>query len=61
MIIILPSIAVGSVLHKGIIFLTLEAGMPAEGFRLISAVFFIFLFFIVKVSGVDFLRRLRWS
>ncbi len=61
MIFILPSIVLGAIVHKGVIYLTLEAGMPAESFRLISALFFVILFFLIKKTGIDFLKKLKWS
>ena len=59
--IILICIACGAIIHKGIIMLTLEAGMPAESFKFNSAFLFVMLFFVIRVSGTDFLRDLKWS
>jgi putative ABC transport system permease protein len=61
MVFILPCIVLGAIFHKLIIFFTLEIGMPAESFRLLSALFFVILFFLIKVSGKDFLKGLKWS
>lgn len=59
--IVVSSIILGAVIHKAVIFLTLEAGMPAEAFRLVSSFFFVVLFFAVRSTGINFLRGLKWS
>ena len=59
--VVLTCVVLGSVLHMTVIFFSLEAGMPAESFRLISALFFIALFYAIKTTGIDFLRGLKWS
>ena len=61
LVIILSSVIAGSILHKAVIFLTLEAGMPAEAFRLISAIVLVMVFFAVRSTSLDFLRKLKWN
>jgi putative ABC transport system permease protein len=51
----------GAILHKLIVFLALEAGMPAESFRLVTAVFLVGIFFLLKNSAMDFLKGLKWN
>lgn len=60
-IVIVLCIFGASILHKGITFLTLELGMPAESFRLVSAVVLLVAFFLVRASSVDFLKSLKWN
>lgn len=59
--IILVCIFAASILHKGVTFLTLEFGMPAESFRLISALVLVVTFFMVRASSIEFLKSLKWS
>ncbi|MCK5147299.1 hypothetical protein KAR48_11120 [bacterium] len=58
---ILPCVVFGAVLHKLVIFLTLEAGLPAESFRMLSTIFFVILFILLKSTGIDFLKGLKWT
>ncbi|KPA19722.1 Bacterial inner-membrane translocator [Candidatus Magnetomorum sp. HK-1] len=58
---VLICIFLGAIIHKAVIFFTLEAGMPPESFKLISSFFFIILFFIIKSTNIDFLKELKWS
>jgi putative ABC transport system permease protein len=60
-LVILLCLFAASILHKGITFMTLEFGMPAESFRLISALVLLATFFLVRASSVEFLKRLKWS
>jgi putative tryptophan/tyrosine transport system permease protein len=60
-LVILLCIVAASILHKGITFLTLEFGMPAESFRLVSAIVLLVTFFLVRASSVEFLKSLKWS
>lgn len=59
--IILGCVSVGAILLKLIVFLALEAGMPAESFRLVTAVLLVAIFFLLKTSGLDFLKGLKWN
>jgi putative ABC transport system permease protein len=54
-------IIVGAILHKLIVFLALEAGIPAESFRLVTATFLVAIFFLLKNSAMDFLKGLKWN
>jgi putative ABC transport system permease protein len=54
-------IVVGAILHKLIVFVALEAGMPAESFRLVTAAFLIVIFFLVNNAATDFLKTLKWN
>lgn len=54
-------IVVGAILHKLIVFVALEAGMPAESFRLVTAAFLVVIFFLLKNSAMDFLKGLKWN
>lgn len=58
---ILAAIIIGSILHRMVILITLEIGIPAESFKLISAVFFIALFVFLKSAKSDFLKGLKWT
>lgn len=59
--VILLCIIVASVLHKAVTFLSLEAGLPAESFRLVSALVLIATFFVIRSSSIEFLKSLKWS
>jgi len=59
--VVLSAVVIGAILHKSVIFLTLEAGMPAESFRLVSALLFVLLFFAIRASGIEFGKGLKWS
>jgi putative ABC transport system permease protein len=59
--IILFGILIGSILHKTAIFMTLEIGIPAESFRLISSLVLVSIFFVVRKSNIEFLKGLRWN
>lgn len=54
-------IVVGAIFHKAIILITLEIGLPAESFRLVSAILIIVLFFLMKKVDDNFLKGLKWS
>ena len=58
---ILLLIALGSILYKGVMFATLEFGLPAELFRLVSAAILVVLFFVMRTSKLNILKGLRWS
>jgi putative ABC transport system permease protein len=59
--VILIAIILGSVLHRAVIFITLQVGVPAESFKLVSALFFVLLFVSIKAMRSDFLEKLKWS
>lgn len=54
-------ILLGSILYKGVMFAILEAGLPAEFFRLASAVVLVMLFSLMKASSINVLKGLRWN
>jgi len=54
-------IILGAIIHKALILFTLELGLPAESFRLVSAFLIIILFFFMKKVDDNFLKGLRWS
>lgn len=54
-------IVVGAILHKLMVFLALEAGMPAESFRLVTAALLVLIFFLLKNAAMDFLKGLKWN
>lgn len=58
---VLTCVVIGSVLYKAVIFLALEAGLPAEAFRLVAATVLLATFFVVRSSAVDLLKGLKWS
>lgn len=59
--VILLLILLGSILYKGAMFLILTVGLPAEYFRLASAVALIALFSVMRTIKVDLLKGLRWN
>lgn len=59
--IIILSVLAGSILHRGVVFITLEAGMPAESFRLISALVLVLIFFLIKNASTSLLKNLKWN
>ena len=59
--IILLLIILGSILYKGIMFATLEFGLPAELFRLGSSLILIIVFFIMRASSLNVLKGLKWN
>jgi putative ABC transport system permease protein len=61
LILVISCVIVGAILVKLITFLALEAGMPAESFRLVTAAFLVVIFFLVKNSAIDFLKGLKWN
>lgn len=54
-------IVLGAIIHKAIILITLEIGLPAESFRLVSAILIILLFFLMRKIDDNFLKGLKWS
>lgn len=60
-IVIISCIILGTVLYKGAVFLILEAGLPAESFRLISAITLVILFLAVKSTGEDIIKGIKWN
>ena len=54
-------IVAGAIIHKALILITLEIGLPAESFRMVSAVLIIILFFLMKKIDDNFLKGLKWS
>ena len=59
--VVVSCVIVGAVLHKLVVFLALEAGMPGESFRLVTAVLLIVIFFALKAISIDLLRGLKWN
>lgn len=55
------SIVAGAIVFKIVTFLALEAGLPAESFRLLIAVLLVGMFLILRVSTADLLRGLKWN
>lgn len=58
---ILLLVALGSILYKAAIFATLEFGLPAELFKLFSALILVVLFFAMRTSKMNILKGLRWN
>lgn len=58
---VISFVILGAVLYRLVVFLALEAGLPAESFRLVTATFLIVVFFVLKTSGNDLLRGLKWN
>jgi len=58
---ILLLVALGSILYKAAMFATLEFGLPAELFKLISALILVVLFFAMRTSNMNILKGLRWN
>ena len=54
-------IVAGAIIHKALILITLEIGLPAESFRMVSAVLIVVLFFLMKKLDDNFLKGLKWS
>ncbi len=59
--VLLLAIVLGSLLYKALVFLALELGLPAESFRLMTAVILGGGYLLVHRESMDFLRSLRWS
>jgi putative ABC transport system permease protein len=55
------SIAAGAMIFKIVTFLALEAGLPAESFRLLVAILLVGMFLILRVSASDLLKGLKWN
>ncbi len=58
---ILISILAGSILYKAAIFMSLELGVPAEAFKLISGAILLLIFALIKTSNIKFLKELKWN
>lgn len=58
---VVSCVTLGAILLKLVVFLALEAGMPAESFRLVTSVFLVAIFFLLKSSALDFLKGLKWN
>lgn len=58
---ILLLVTLGSILYKATMFATLEFGLPAELFKLISALILVVLFFAMRTSNMNILKGLRWN
>jgi len=58
---VLTAVVAGAILYKAILFLAIEVGLPAETFRLISAVFLLTLFVAVRSPAFNVLRNLKWN
>ena len=54
-------IALGSILNKAVMFITLELGLPAELFRLTSASVLVILFFVMRTRDLDLMKNIRWN
>jgi len=61
MVLVCLSVLLGALLHKAVIFICLEAGVPGETFRLLTAFTLILVFFFAKASTAQILRGLRWT
>lgn len=51
----------GAIVYKCLVFLTLEFGLPAESFRLVSAGVLVIAFFFLRFTRTDFLKGIRWN
>lgn len=60
-ILILLSIALGAIIYKVIIFYTLEFGLPAEYFKLVTSVSLIVLFLLMRTRNMNLLKGLKWN
>jgi putative tryptophan/tyrosine transport system permease protein len=59
--VILLSILLGSIFYKAVMFAILVFGLPAEYFRLASALALIVLFSVMRKTKIDLLKGLRWN
>jgi putative tryptophan/tyrosine transport system permease protein len=57
----LTSVLTGAFISKIIVFLALEAGIPAESFRLLTSITLLAVFLIMKSSKSNFLKGIRWN
>jgi putative ABC transport system permease protein len=55
------AVVTGAILYKLLIFLTLEFGMPAASFRLISALLLIGTFALLRAQSMRVLGGLKWN
>lgn len=60
-LITLLSIAFGAIIYKTIMFYTLEFGLPAEYFKLVSSLSLIVLFLLMRTRSINLLKGLRWN
>jgi putative ABC transport system permease protein len=60
-LVVLGCLVIGAVSYKAVTFLALEAGFPAESFRLLTAILLLAVFFAIRASALEFLRSLKWS
>lgn len=58
---LMAMIALGAIAYRCVTFLALELGLPAEAFRLVSAVMLLITYAAVRGVRRDPLRGLRWS
>jgi putative ABC transport system permease protein len=58
---IVAAVVAGAILYKALVFVTLEVGMPAASFRLVSAVFLLGTFALLRVQAIRVLGGLKWS
>ncbi|MEM9360079.1 MAG: hypothetical protein AAGB04_28170, partial [Pseudomonadota bacterium] len=55
------ALVVGGVVYKSVIFVSLEFGLPAESFRLVSALALLAVFPFMKMTQAGVLRGLKWN
>lgn len=54
-------IALGAIVYKLVIYAILLYGLPAELFRLTSAIVLILLFLLMRVRNINYLKGLKWN
>ncbi|MEO9850186.1 MAG: hypothetical protein ABJH72_09710 [Reichenbachiella sp.] len=54
------TLAIGVIIYKLIIWISLELGLPPESFKLISSAIMVILFFMIHKLNMNFLNNLRW-
>jgi putative ABC transport system permease protein len=55
------AISLASILHKAAIYFTLELGLPAESFRLVSSLLLITIFLFARNLNTTLLKGLKWN
>nr|VFJ57587.1 MAG: putative ABC transport system permease protein [Candidatus Kentron sp. FW] len=58
---LLTSVVVGAMIYKLLLFAALELGMPAQSFRLVSAIILAVAFLGIRHVSKDILGGLRWT